>query len=252
LDDIFLQLFRRLASTMSIFASIAANGPSAPDCLCEGDETQAHLPGASRARRFAMVGDVRPRKGEKVPMSTTTSNQTKAATLAHLQAMITGLPKHFPSGSFTLGNTAFTTASLVQLFQSLADAITAVNTAQASAQEAVSAMRGLQANVGPVFLALKRVLLSTYGTAAQTLADFGLEARKAPAPKTVETKAAAAVKLRATRKARGTTSKKQKLAVKGNVTGITVTPITTTTAAASPTVQPASNASNAPIPGASK
>ena len=184
-------------------------------------------------------------------MPNTKSRITKADTLALMLAMMAGMQKRFPSGSFTLGNNAFTTASLVQLFQSLVDAINAVNAAQASAQEAVATMRGVQARVGPVYLALKHMLLTTFGTAAQALADFGLEAPTAPAPKTVETKAAAAAKLRATRAARGTTSKKQKLAIKGNVSGITVTPITTT-AAPSPVVQPASTASNAPPAGTSK
>jgi hypothetical protein len=54
--------------------------------------------------------------------------------------------------------------------------------------------------------------------------------------------AARAAKAAATREARGTTSKKQKLAVKGNVTGVTVTPVTAPSAAPSPSAQPASPA----------
>ena len=61
---------------------------------------------------------------------------------------------------------------------------------------------------------------------------------------TSEQYAARAAKARATREARGTTSAKQKLTVKGDVTGITVTPITAPTEAA-PTV---STASSAPTP----
>ena len=49
-------------------------------------------------------------------MSRTTSN-TKAAALAHVQALIAGTQKHFPNGSFTLGNTTYTSASLVQVLQ---------------------------------------------------------------------------------------------------------------------------------------
>ena len=170
----------------------------------------------------------------------TSSKQTKAATLAQLQALITGLQKRFPNGSFTLGNTAYTTAALAQLFQGLIDAINKVNAAQASAKVAVAAMASTRANVGPVLLALKSNLLTTYGTDAETLGDFGLEPRKAPAPRTTEQKTAAAAKMRATRKARGTTSKKQKLAVRGDVTGVVVTPVTS--APASPT-QPATTTS---------
>ena len=40
-----------------------------------------------------------------------------------MQAVIVGLQKHFPNGQFTLGNTAYTTAALVTLFQGVIDAI---------------------------------------------------------------------------------------------------------------------------------
>jgi hypothetical protein len=163
-------------------------------------------------------------------MSNTTST-SKATVNAELQALITGLQKQFPNGQFTLGNTAFTTAALVQAIQSLIDAITAVNAAQASATIAVATSRATAAKVGPIVLALKRNLLAMFGSAADTLALFGLKPRKAPAPRTATEKAAAAAKAEATRKARGTTSKKQKLAIVGNVTGITVIPITAPTAA---------------------
>jgi hypothetical protein len=156
-----------------------------------------------------------------------TSNRTKASTLAQLQALITGLQKQFPNGQFTLGNTAFTTATLVQTLQSLIDAINAVNTAQANAKVAVAALGVTVAKVGPVVLALKRNLLAMFGNATDILALFGLEPKKAPAPRTGKEIAAAAAKAEATRIARGTTSKKQKLTVTGNVTGVSITPITT-------------------------
>jgi hypothetical protein len=70
----------------------------------------------------------------------------------------------------------------------------------------------------------------SFSTATQTLADFGLLPPKARKPMTVQTRAVATAKVRATRTARGTPSKKKKLAVKGDVTGVTVTPITTAAA----------------------
>jgi hypothetical protein len=171
--------------------------------------------------------------------------------LAQLEAIILGLQKHFPSGQFTLGNVAYTTAALVQLFQGLVTAIKGVNAAQVSAKEAVAGMRTEKAKVGPVLLALKRNLQSSFGTASTTLADFGLEPTKARAQETVEDKAAAAAKRKATREARGTTGKKAKLAIKGDVVGVTVTPITTSTAA-TPVQQQAVVTTNAPNTGASK
>ncbi len=163
---------------------------------------------------------------EKHVMSSTTSSKSKATLAARLQALIKGLQAQFPNGQFTLGNVVYTTAALVQALQSLLDAITAVSTAQAKATVAVAALRDTKAKVDPLVLALRRNLLVMFGNAADILALFGLEPRKAPAPRTGAEIAAAAAKAKATRRARGTTSKKQKLAVVGNVTGITVTPIT--------------------------
>jgi hypothetical protein len=171
-------------------------------------------------------------------------NGSKAVVLALMQALISGLQKHSPNGQFTLGGAPYTTASLVQLFTSLVNAITAVTAAQASTKEVVATMYAVAAKVGPVFLALKSNLLNTYGTSTSTLADFGLEPQKARAPRTSEQKAASAAKAEATRIARGTTSKKQKLTVKGNVTGVTVTPVT-----ASPSAQPASATPGTPTTG---
>jgi hypothetical protein len=42
-----------------------------------------------------------------------TKSKTRAAALSHVQALAAGTQKHFPAGSFTLGNAQYTTASLV-------------------------------------------------------------------------------------------------------------------------------------------
>jgi hypothetical protein len=182
-------------------------------------------------------------------MSGTTLKLTKAATLALVQALMRGLQKRFPNGSFTFGNTVFTTAQLLPALQSLVDAMAAVDAAQKSASDAMAALRAVQPKVTPVLQELVRFIRATFGTAAQPLADFGLEPPKARTTRTSEQKAAAAAKLRATRKARGTTSKKQKLAISGNVTGVDIIPVTTP---ASP-AQPASGASgSAPTGSATK
>ncbi len=185
-------------------------------------------------------------------MSGTQSMPTKAKTLANLQALISGLQKHFPNGSFTIGNVPFTTAALVQLFQSLADAIAAANDAQAKARDAVAALRDAKAKVGPTLVVLRRILVAMFGNASQMLADFGLEPRKARAPTTSVQKAAAAAKAKATRKARGTKSPKAKRAITGDVTGVEITPVTRAPAVAEPSAQTVSSPSTAPVNGASK
>ena len=74
--------------------------------------------------------------------------------------------------------------------------------------------------------AIVQAVRTAFGGQADVLADFGLAPKKARAPLTVEQMAAAAAKRKATRAARGTTSKKaSKKGIKGAVTGIVVTPI---------------------------
>ena len=192
-------------------------------------------------------------------MSITTSN-TKAAALAHVQALIAGTTKHFPNGSFTIGNTTYTSASLVQVLQGLVSAMLARNAAETGAKDALTAEQETQTQIGPIIRAYERLVLAAFASATQTLADFGLTPPKARTPLTAQQLAARAAKAKATRTARGTTSKKQKLAVKGDVTGVVVTPITAPTAAtpaapappvtpASASAQPGSTVSSAPVTG---
>jgi ABC-type transporter Mla subunit MlaD len=183
-------------------------------------------------------------------MSNTSSKETKAETLASVQALIAGTNKHFPNGNINFGNATYAASALVQLLQSLADAINATNAAELTAKDALAAEQTATAKVGPVVAGYKRFLHATFANATQPLGDFGLEPYKARTPMTVQKKAAAAAKAKATREARGTTSKKQKLAVKGNVTGIIVTPVTSTPDAA-PSAQPAPAPPPAPAPAGS-
>jgi ABC-type transporter Mla subunit MlaD len=189
------------------------------------------------------------------------SKQTKAEALAQVQALIAGTQKHFPNGSITLGKATYTTDALVKLLESLATAIASLNAAQSSAKDALSALRGIEAQVDPVIGLYKSFLRVTFGSSTSDLADFAMQPPKARKALSAEEKTAAAAKGKATRAKRGTTSKKQKLAVKGDVTGVVVTPVTTPAepvqgiaagAAPSPSAQPAPTASSTPPAGGSK
>jgi hypothetical protein len=174
-------------------------------------------------------------------MSTSNKSKTnQATTLAQLQALIAGLQKQLPNGSFTLVSTAYTTATLVQALQGTIAALNAVTAAHAGLKAALTAWDAEVAKMGSIIQALKRTLQSMYANAPDTLALFGLEPRKVPAPRTAAQKAASAAKAAATREARGTTGKKKKAQITGNVTGVTITPITTPAPTPTPTAtQPA-------------
>ena len=167
---------------------------------------------------------------------TSTTKPTKATALAGVLALIAGIQKHFPTGSLTVGNVVFTTAALILLLQGQADAMTAQTTAQKTADDAMTALRALQTRNGPIIQALKDLLLAQFGSASQTLADFGLSPRKVRAPMTVAQKAAAAAKSKATRAARGTAGPKAKLAIKGVVPApVETAPTVAVTTPAKPT-----------------
>ena len=187
----------------------------------------------------------------------TSLKPTKAAALAQVQALIAGTTKHFPTGSFTIGNTTYTSASLVQVLQGLVNAMLARNAAETGAKDALKAEQATQTQAGPIVRAYERLVLAAFANATQTLADFGLTPPKARTPLTAQQLAARAAKAKATRVARGTTGKKKKLAVKGDVTGVVVTPLHAPTGApqaepagpvspASPPAQPATTAPGGP------
>ena len=151
-------------------------------------------------------------------MSGTTSKLSKAATLAFLQALVSGLLKHFPSGNLTIGNAPLPVAAIVSTLQGLIDAMLAASTAQANARDAVANARSKALAAAPLVKGLRKLLGTMFAGAAQVLTDFGLTPPKAPSPMSVEVLAARKAKAEATRKARGTKGPKAKQATKGNVT----------------------------------
>jgi hypothetical protein len=161
-------------------------------------------------------------------MSSNGSNVNKTSLQKRIGDLIAGTQKHAPTGTITVGSKAYDAATLTKLFQSLVDAIDATDAARARWQDALANEHALRASVLPIVQGYREWVAVTYAGSPSLLADYGVSPRKAPTPPTAEQKAAAALKRKATRAARGTLGSKQKKAVKGDVTGITVTPITST------------------------
>jgi hypothetical protein len=132
-----------------------------------------------------------------------TKKPTNALALVAVQALIAGTQKRFPNAEFTIGNVVYTSAQLVTLFQSVADALTKEAAALKAATDAHVVRKDLQAQTHSIILGYRRQLVEMYDGSSQVLADFGLTPHKAPAPLTVEQKAAAQAKRKATRAANG-------------------------------------------------
>jgi len=167
---------------------------------------------------------------------------TKQTRIAQIQALITGIPKYCASTTFALAGKTYTAPQAVQIATSLVAAASATVQALAAYKEALAAEQQLFATDGVVIREIRQSLELTFSNSPTTLADLKISPRKPPKPLTSEALAAKAAKAKATRLARGTTSKQQKAAVSGNVTGVTITPIVA--AASAPQVAPAQGAAS--------
>jgi hypothetical protein len=176
------------------------------------------------------------------------SNQVKTKTTLQqrVSSLISGTQKHYTTGTLMVGGVSYDPATLIQTLQGLSNALVASDAAKAKWNDALTSLRDESAKVEPVIRAYQSYLVSSFGNAPSTLADFGLAPRKARAPLTAQEQAAAAAKSKATRTARNTMGSQQRKKVKGNVANVVVTPVvagapvvqSTATAAASQTASP--------------
>ena len=163
------------------------------------------------------------------------------------QQLIAGTKKHFSTASsLAFGNGTFTPVQVETAFQTLIDLRTAVDDAKAATKARI-ALEDAQA--GPLrsqMAAFVAFVKATFGSTPDVLADFGLKPRKAPTPLTLDEKAAAAAKRKATRAARHTMGTKQKKEVKGTIQTIVTAPATPASTPVAP-----SPVASAPVLGAS-
>jgi hypothetical protein len=153
------------------------------------------------------------------------NGKSKGASLA--ESLIAGTKKHLSTASsLAFGGGTFTPAQVEASLQTLADLRTAVDDARAAAKTKVAAELAQAPALRSHMAAFESFVRATFGNTPDVLADFGLQPKRARKPLTAKQQAAAAAKRKATRAARNTMGKVQKKEVKGDVTGITLTPVT--------------------------
>ncbi len=168
-----------------------------------------------------------------------TNTQSKGQVVALAKQLIAGTGKHLVTGTqVSFAGGSFTPDQIASELQSIVDLRTDVSAAQATARAKIAAETARMPSLRTFMSAYQAFIKVTYGTAPDALADFGIHP-KARAPLTVEAKALAVARRKATRAARHTMGAKRRLAVKGDVTGIVLTPVT----AESTVVAPPSSAS---------
>src|ERR1700678_2857452 len=102
-----------------------------------------------RATAQCCVGAARRPLSVKEEIIMSTKRVTKVALAERVRSLIAGTQKHPPSGQVTLGGQPFTTTALVQVLQDLGNALSAVDSAKASWQDAMKSLDDVKAKVDP-------------------------------------------------------------------------------------------------------
>jgi hypothetical protein len=162
-----------------------------------------------------------------------TKAKNKSQVVAFTQQLIAGTAKHLTGTTqVRLVGSSFTSADITAKLQSIVTLESDVDAAKAATKAKLATQTANMPSLRIFESAYVAYLKAAYRGSPDVLADFGIQPPKVRAPATVEAKATAAAKRAATRAARHTMGSQQKKAVKGDVTGIVVTPVT----AAPPTV----------------
>jgi hypothetical protein len=158
--------------------------------------------------------------------------EDKGQMVANAKQLIAGATRHLGGTTqIVFLGSSFTPADIVAKLQDIVTMRADMDAAKASTKAKLAievANMPARRTVMDAFVAYLKV---TYGTSPDVLADFGIQLKHRATP-TVDVKAGAVAKAKATRAARHTMGSQQKKAVKGDVTGVVVTPVT----AAQPTV----------------
>jgi hypothetical protein len=159
----------------------------------------------------------------------TTKVQGKGQVSVVAQQLIAGAAKHFTNmAQLTLLGGSFTPAELAAKLQSVVTLRSEVDAAKATTQAKLAIETANMPALRALMSATVTYVKAVYGNSPDVLADFGIQT-KVRVPLTVEAKVAAAAKRAATRAARHTMGKQQRKAIKGDVTGVLVTPVTAAT-----------------------
>jgi hypothetical protein len=144
------------------------------------------------------------------------SSSNKTSQMAGEQKLIAGVEKHLSKVTIHIAGKTFTPKQIVSILQARASATNAASAARAAWLKVVSEERVQHAQTKEIVDGLRQVLLVMFGSAVDTLNDFGLSPRKRR-PLDPSEKVKKAARARATRAARHTMGKRQKQAIKGEV-----------------------------------
>ena len=171
------------------------------------------------------------------------SNNSKSSEAVLATKLAAGIQKHFTGTTpILIGGSTFTPAQVTAQLDQLATLRNDVDAARAVLKKKLADEKKQAPVLRPFYISVVAFVRAAYEGSPVVLADFGLTPKKARKSLSSEQRAVAAAKRASTRAARGTMGKKKRAAIKGNVTGVVVTPITAPSA-------PEPTATNAPSAG---
>jgi len=141
-------------------------------------------------------------------------NQSVSTETTDLTKRANAIKKNIGNKTVTLIGKSYTGNELAQMCTNAITADQLVDSTNRQWCEAVAARDAQREEHAPVFTALRSHVQASYGKSSQTVAEFGFKPA-AETLKSAEVKAAAVVKLRATRSARHTMGSQQRKSVKG-------------------------------------
>jgi hypothetical protein len=149
------------------------------------------------------------------------ATDSRVTLTTRFEDMVKGIRKRF-KGAITIGGVAYTPATLAAVFLGAAEAIKAADRLNQQWLDALAARDRKVAQANLVYALVRQYIVATSGTQGKAVfSDFGMEAPKPRGRRSAATKAAAAVKGKATRELRGTMGPKQKRGIKANLTVVT-------------------------------
>jgi hypothetical protein len=156
------------------------------------------------------------------------NNGTKTSLQTSYTALIAGLAAYYQPGDvLQLPTGDQTRDEVIADLQKFVQAAEDTKAAYLAWRAAVQKERTIELALRPEKQAVQSVVVGRFGRASTTLLKFGIQPR-VPVVRTIAAKAEANAKSEATRKARGTKGSKKKLEISGNVTGVVITPVTST------------------------
>jgi hypothetical protein len=143
------------------------------------------------------------------------ARQTKRQKGEKHRQLIKGVKKHWMTqGTMVFAGKKYTPAQVLRRLQSFIDEQDTTARKRAEWRAQVKRERALEKELGPLVSGVESRALALYGPEAREVSDFGIQRGK-PGPKTLPAKVAMVEKARATRAARGTKGKRQRLKIKG-------------------------------------